>query len=194
MGEVADLALAASRGCGTSACGRYDGRLAAALACFRGAADAVTGRAPVTQAPIIHIYRRREVAAAVDGCGADVLIVDGSTATTPLRAPASLSCRPFRRRITGVGPRPASELVAQTAPPIPLDLLHIWATGRPKAVRHSDATLLTAAAAIPHTSGWGLNATNWERSPFRSRTSAALSTWQRAARRLSRTDDAQIRA
>ncbi|EUA65931.1 AMP-binding enzyme family protein [Mycobacterium xenopi 4042] len=57
-----------------------------------------------------------------------------------------MSCRPIsppyyrrwvRARLRSWSPRPRRRY--------PLDLLHIWATGRPKAVRHSDATLLTAA-------------------------------------------------
>ncbi len=37
-------------------------------------------RMPVVQAPVLHLYRRREVCAAVDVARADILLVDESTA------------------------------------------------------------------------------------------------------------------
>jgi acyl-CoA synthetase (AMP-forming)/AMP-acid ligase II len=101
-------------------------------------------RLPVVQAPVIHLYRRREVHAAMDVARADIVLVDETTAAN---APPGLP--------------------AVTVPADLVDRLDVWShpdvdggppptdprwvyftsgtTGRPKGVRHSDATLLAAA-------------------------------------------------
>ena len=101
-------------------------------------------RLPVVQAPVIHLYRQREVRAAMDVARADIVLVDESTAAN---APPGLP--------------------AVTVPADLVDRLDVWShpdvdggppptdprwvyftsgtTGRPKGVRHTDATLLTAA-------------------------------------------------
>lgn len=148
VGEVAGLTLTATRWLwqagvrpGMTVAWQLPSHVSAALLMLS------LARAPVTQAPIIHIYRRREVAAAIDGCGADVLIVDDSTGDNAPAGTRVVELPPdFAAAVQALGPHPASELVAQTAP---ADARWIYftsgATGSPKAVRHSDATLLTAA-------------------------------------------------
>jgi cyclohexanecarboxylate-CoA ligase len=101
-------------------------------------------RMPVVQAPVLHLYRQREVCAAIDVAGADILLVDDSTASN---APAE-----FR---TVVIPADFVERLDafDTPNPDPTETLGepAWVyftsgtTGRPKAVRHSDATLLSAS-------------------------------------------------
>ncbi|MGZ5396872.1 MAG: AMP-binding protein, partial [Mycobacterium sp.] len=44
-------------------------------------------RSSVTQAPVLHIYRQREVCAAIDVAQADILIVDDSTAANAPAGP-----------------------------------------------------------------------------------------------------------
>jgi len=104
-------------------------------------------RADVTQAPIIHIYREREVAAALEVAGADLLIVDETTAVTaPPGARVITLPADFVGRLRELPPRPDAALIGA---PKPEDIRWMYftsgTTGRPKGVRHSDATLLAAA-------------------------------------------------
>jgi cyclohexanecarboxylate-CoA ligase len=104
-------------------------------------------RADVTQAPIIHIYREREVAAALDVCRADVLIVDDSTAGNAPAGPTVIAV-----------PADFVDVLRSHQPdadPGPLrpagrgDSRWIYftsgTTGSPKGVLHRDAALLAAA-------------------------------------------------
>jgi acyl-CoA synthetase (AMP-forming)/AMP-acid ligase II len=104
-------------------------------------------RMPVIQAPVLHLYRLREVCAAVDVAHADILLVDESTAAnaapglTTISVPADLVGR--LQTATAAtqpefdGPHPATDprWVYFTS----------GTTGRPKGVRHTDATLLSAS-------------------------------------------------
>jgi len=104
-------------------------------------------RADVTQAPIIHIYREREVAAALDVAEVDILIVDETTAVNApqgarvIRIPVD-----FVERLNEPPARPDAALVGARKPE---DIRWVYftsgTTGRPKGVLHSDATLLAAA-------------------------------------------------
>ena len=104
-------------------------------------------RTPVTQAPVLHLYRSREVQAAIDVARADVLLVDESTADNApagvrtVIVPADLVAQ-LRSSTAGAqpefdGPRAATDprWVYFTS----------GTTGRPKGVAHTDATLLSAA-------------------------------------------------
>jgi cyclohexanecarboxylate-CoA ligase len=103
-------------------------------------------RMPVIQAPVLHLYRLREVSAAVEVANADILLVDESTAA---------NAAPGIRTIV-VPPDLVDLLQTATAAPPEADAPHSatdprWVyftsgtTGRPKGVRHTDATLLSAA-------------------------------------------------
>ncbi|MFF7944930.1 class I adenylate-forming enzyme family protein [Nocardia gamkensis] len=103
-------------------------------------------RMPVTQAPMIHLYRSRELAAAAEAARADVLLVDGPTAadTPPTLAtidvPADFTTR-LRRSTTP----PFRHDPALSASETGWIYFTSGTTGKPKAVRHTDATLLSAA-------------------------------------------------
>jgi cyclohexanecarboxylate-CoA ligase len=103
--------------------------------------------APVTQAPVLHLYRSREVQAAVDVARADVLLIDESTAHN---APAGIrtvvvpSDLVEQLRNSPAGPQP--ELDGPRAATDPRWVYFTsGTTGRPKGVVHTDATLLSAS-------------------------------------------------
>jgi len=104
-------------------------------------------RTDTIQAPVLHLCRRREVRAALDVAAADILIVDDSTAISappdvPLVTLPANFLDVLRRAPDGPDPTLA-------APRSPDDARWIYftsgTTGRPKGVRHTDATLLAAA-------------------------------------------------
>jgi cyclohexanecarboxylate-CoA ligase len=104
-------------------------------------------RTDVTQAPIIHIYREREVAAALEVAEVDILIVDETTAVNaPPGARVITLPVDFVGRLRELPARPDAALVGARKPE---DIRWVYftsgTTGRPKGVRHSDTTLLAAA-------------------------------------------------
>ncbi|CAN5809002.1 AMP-binding protein [soil metagenome] len=113
-------------------------------------------RTSVVPAPVLHLYRAREVVAALSACAADLLLVDASTAnsaphgvrTVELPSDLLLGLRDLPSQ-----PHPGLAGSPSTEPR--------WiyftsgSTGRPKGVRHSDATLLAAARGYSNYLGLG---------------------------------------
>jgi acyl-CoA synthetase (AMP-forming)/AMP-acid ligase II len=101
-------------------------------------------RMPVVQAPVLHLYRHREVCAAVEVAGANILLVDESTADNApdgmhtVVVPADL----IERLCSFAGADPAP---TETRSEPCWVYFTSGTTGRPKAVRHTDATLLSAS-------------------------------------------------
>jgi len=104
-------------------------------------------RSSVIQAPVLHLYRQREVCAALDVAQADTLIVDESTAANAppgirvVRLPNDF-VEQLRATPAGLNPELGQPHSAD-------DNRWIYftsgTTGRPKGVWHTDATLLAAA-------------------------------------------------
>ena len=105
-------------------------------------------RMPVVQAPVIHLYRQREVSAAVEVADADILLVDESTAPNAalgiptVTVPDDLIAR--LENATTAPTRPRFD-----RPPSATERRWLYftsgTTGRPKGVHHTDATLLSAS-------------------------------------------------
>jgi cyclohexanecarboxylate-CoA ligase len=104
-------------------------------------------RLPVVQAPVIHLYRLREVCAAVQVANADILLVDESTAANAppgmrtVTVPADL--------VERLENATAAMLPELDGTPSATDPRWVYftsgTTGRPKGVHHTDASLLSAS-------------------------------------------------
>jgi acyl-CoA synthetase (AMP-forming)/AMP-acid ligase II len=102
-------------------------------------------RMPVVQAPVIHLYRQREVCAAVEVACADVLLVDQSTAANAAPGvPTIVVPDDLVDRL-----QKATRARPQADRPVASESRWIYftsgTTGKPKGVRHTDATLLSAS-------------------------------------------------
>jgi acyl-CoA synthetase (AMP-forming)/AMP-acid ligase II len=105
-------------------------------------------RMSVVQAPVLHLYRAREVCAAVDVARADILFVDESTAAsappgvTAVTVPADLVAR-----LKHAATRADDDDISGGLPASDPRWVYFTSgtTGRPKGVRHTDATLLSSA-------------------------------------------------
>ncbi|MCV7011702.1 class I adenylate-forming enzyme family protein [Mycolicibacterium madagascariense] len=104
-------------------------------------------RAPVVQAPVLHLYRAREVHVTLDVAGADLLLVDVSTAAN---APAGIRTVVVpddlveRLEVSMRSPHP--ELSGPLDAHEPSWVYFTSGTmGTPKGVRHTDVSLLSAS-------------------------------------------------
>ncbi|OBG90487.1 cyclohex-1-ene-1-carboxylate:CoA ligase [Mycobacterium sp. E3251] len=104
-------------------------------------------RTQVTQAPVLHLYRQREVRAAHDVANADILVVDGTTAANAppdvpvVRLPDDF-LNVLRDMPEGLDPMLVGTRSADDARWI---YFTSGSTGRPKGVTHTDTTLLASA-------------------------------------------------
>jgi cyclohexanecarboxylate-CoA ligase len=104
-------------------------------------------RTPVAQAPVLHLYRAREVCTAVEVAKADILLVDESTvANTPAGVRTVIVPPDLVEQLQTSMRSPHPELGRPHAAAEPSWVYFTsGTTGRPKGVRHSDATLLSAS-------------------------------------------------
>ena len=104
-------------------------------------------RARVAQAPVLHLYRAREVCTAVEVAGADILLVDESTVdNAPAGVPTVVVPCDLINQLNTEMLSPHPEL-GQPQPATEPSWVFFTSgtTGRPKGVRHTDATLLNAS-------------------------------------------------
>ncbi|MEX3647284.1 class I adenylate-forming enzyme family protein [Mycolicibacterium porcinum] len=147
VSEVASMSVAATRWLwdagvrpGTTVAWQLPSHVMAAVVML------ALSRMHVTQAPVLHLYRRREVRTALDVADADILLADKSTAdNAPGGIPTVVIPDDFLRQLPTV-PGPHFEPDGlRTATDPRWVYFTSGTTGRPKGVVHTDATLLTAS-------------------------------------------------
>lgn len=103
-------------------------------------------RLPITQAPVLHLYRQREVSTALDVAHADILLADKSTAEN---APGNIRTVVLPDDFLGQLRSMPGTHAGLNGPCDPTDPSWVYftsgTTGRPKGVRHTDTTLLSAS-------------------------------------------------
>lgn len=104
-------------------------------------------RTPVAQAPVLHLYGKRQVSTAMNLARADVLIVDESTAANvPARSRVILVPNDLVECLEISMRSPHPELTSPIRSGEPSWVYFTSnAAGKPKTLRHSDASLLSAA-------------------------------------------------
>jgi cyclohexanecarboxylate-CoA ligase len=103
-------------------------------------------RCDVLQAPVLHLYRSREVAAAVGAARIDLLIVDESTrCNAPTNIPVVVLPADFLKQLRALEPTPHHELGTSRGVNPRWVYFTSGTTGTPKAVLHTDESLFSAA-------------------------------------------------
>jgi cyclohexanecarboxylate-CoA ligase len=104
-------------------------------------------RAAVVQAPVLHLYRTREVGTALEVARADVLLVDESTVDNAPTGARTLIVPPDlveRLEVSMRSPHPELGAAVDAGEPSWVYFTS-GTTGTPKGVRHTDASLLSAS-------------------------------------------------
>jgi cyclohexanecarboxylate-CoA ligase len=103
-------------------------------------------RTSAVQAPVLHLYREREVGAALAACAADLFLVDASTAGNTAHGVRTVELPPdFLLRLPELPSQPHAGLAVSSTTGPRWIYFTSGSTGRPKGVRHSDASLLAAS-------------------------------------------------
>ncbi|BBZ78794.1 long-chain-fatty-acid--CoA ligase [Mycolicibacterium anyangense] len=114
-------------------------------------------RSVSVQAPVLHLFRKREVAAALEIAHADVLIVDESTKHNAPPGTRVIQLPPDFLDVVRSMPANQATSTAKSFPPEQPRWVFFTSgtSGQPKGVQHSDKSLLTAARGYVKSLGLG---------------------------------------